>query len=314
MSLSVIDYGAKGDGKTDDSNAFKAALDASWHGGVVHVPAGTYIAHNIVLGSKRRLVGEGMGITTIKAPQDSKSRMISIPKWASRSGCVGITFDYSEGAHPTVHYDPQTRPKYAGAVTLMIQGAYCHVRECEVIRSALDAIVFGAAARDGWACENHVDGADRGGIVAAGSEAEPTQNMLLYANHVENTYASGIMANGAISRSMFSNNIVNNTGGSGDAIAAYSPRNNQLSVVGNQGNKLGNNGMHIGGNHILVSANSINGAAEHGYLIQSKDRVPSVGAVIVGNYARNYGRTGLTIGGYTDFQDVGNQTHHEAQS
>ncbi len=43
MSANIRDYGAKGDGITDDSNAIQAALDDTLPGGTVFVPGGTYM-------------------------------------------------------------------------------------------------------------------------------------------------------------------------------------------------------------------------------------------------------------------------------
>ena len=43
LSANVRDYGAKGDGVSDDSDAIQAAIDHTLPGGVVFIPAGIYI-------------------------------------------------------------------------------------------------------------------------------------------------------------------------------------------------------------------------------------------------------------------------------
>ncbi len=66
-SYDVRAFGAAGDGRTDDSSAFQAALDAARlaGGGVVHVPAGTYVVappgpmRALAIGSHVRLRGDG---------------------------------------------------------------------------------------------------------------------------------------------------------------------------------------------------------------------------------------------------------------
>lgn len=59
--VGVKDFGAKGDGITDDTSAFKAALLAG-AGGVVYVPKGTYIIKDtLVMPAGTTLQGEGVG-------------------------------------------------------------------------------------------------------------------------------------------------------------------------------------------------------------------------------------------------------------
>ncbi len=64
-TVSVRDYGAVGDGATDDLPAFQAALDAH---GAVFVPAGTFrLATEIHIRPRRRLTGAGRDATLISA-------------------------------------------------------------------------------------------------------------------------------------------------------------------------------------------------------------------------------------------------------
>lgn len=66
--INVKDYGALGDGSTNDTTAFNAAL-AAGNGATVHVPAGVYMLTPGTLGtitSNTKLVGAGMGNTVLK--------------------------------------------------------------------------------------------------------------------------------------------------------------------------------------------------------------------------------------------------------
>lgn len=75
-TFDVKNYGAIGDGTTDDRASIQAALDAAKAvgGGIVFLPAGTYlIKRPLILSSKVTLQGAGRGITTITKPASIKS-------------------------------------------------------------------------------------------------------------------------------------------------------------------------------------------------------------------------------------------------
>ena len=64
--ISVLDFGATGDGVTDDTLAVQAALLAG-AGQIVFFPAGTYLCTTIIIYSKTAMIGEGISATVIKA-------------------------------------------------------------------------------------------------------------------------------------------------------------------------------------------------------------------------------------------------------
>ena len=67
--VNVEDFGAVGDGKTDNTNAFKRAIGK---GRVkVYVPAGVFVTKEIKLPSWTYICGEGKGVTTIKLHDDA---------------------------------------------------------------------------------------------------------------------------------------------------------------------------------------------------------------------------------------------------
>jgi hypothetical protein len=60
MTSNVKDFGASGDGRTDDTPAFAAALSAAGASGAIYAPAGTYRLTSVVtFGRWQRLVGDG---------------------------------------------------------------------------------------------------------------------------------------------------------------------------------------------------------------------------------------------------------------
>lgn len=87
VGVSVKDFGAKGDGVTDDLQAFK---DAVASGGVINVPEGTYLLSNAVtLPSNTRLVGVG----TLKVRSEDSNTKVLIMDNAENVEVVGLSFD-----------------------------------------------------------------------------------------------------------------------------------------------------------------------------------------------------------------------------
>ncbi|KQV16733.1 mannuronan epimerase [Pseudomonas sp. Root329] len=88
MIFNVQNFGAKGDGITDDTAAIQSAIDAAAAagGGQVYVPTGTYIVSGgeepsdgcLMLKSNVYLYGDGMGKTTVKVADGSDTKITGV--------------------------------------------------------------------------------------------------------------------------------------------------------------------------------------------------------------------------------------------
>ncbi len=65
--INVLDYGAAGDGITDDTAAIQAALDATPSGTAVYMPAGTYVITGQINVNGKGILGAGVEATEIDA-------------------------------------------------------------------------------------------------------------------------------------------------------------------------------------------------------------------------------------------------------
>ncbi|MDR8362777.1 M10 family metallopeptidase C-terminal domain-containing protein [Pseudomonas sp. JL3] len=88
MIFNVQNFGAKGDGITDDTAAIQSAIDAAAAagGGQVYMPTGTYIVSGgeepsdgcLMLKSNVYLYGDGMGVTTVKVADGSDTKITGV--------------------------------------------------------------------------------------------------------------------------------------------------------------------------------------------------------------------------------------------
>jgi hypothetical protein len=97
-SLEVTDFGAKGDGSSDNLESFKAALAYASHCSVpqVHVPAGTYAfvptgaAAGLLLPSNIALVGDGIGKTVLQVTAAKPGANFDSLLWARNQDNIQI--------------------------------------------------------------------------------------------------------------------------------------------------------------------------------------------------------------------------------
>ncbi len=94
-SVSVKDFGAVGDGVTDDTAAILAAINSVAFGGVINFPQGTYLTDSIDL--------RGIDNITLQGPNDSTEFPYNVTSVIKiRSACaVGIQLSNTTGENPT---------------------------------------------------------------------------------------------------------------------------------------------------------------------------------------------------------------------
>lgn len=113
---SVVDHGAAADGSTDDHGAFTAAIDAlPADGGVVHIPAGTYLLRNTIAIDKAVVLrGEGAERTVLRFDHGGAARNCIQVVTYGRGSWVNILSGYEKGSSRVVVADPS--PFHAGAI------------------------------------------------------------------------------------------------------------------------------------------------------------------------------------------------------
>ncbi len=100
QTFNVKDFGAKGDGVTDDTHAIQLAINAAFKagGGDVFIPQGTFVVSGtnadggcLTLKSAVNLTGAGQGVTTLKLADGSSDDIDGIVRTSARVQTSGVT-------------------------------------------------------------------------------------------------------------------------------------------------------------------------------------------------------------------------------
>jgi parallel beta-helix repeat protein len=85
MQINAKDFGAVGDGQTDDTQALQSAVDSIQRtGGRVFVPSGLYmVSEPVILTDGITLMGAGMGMTIFKIPDEHNDDIIGLVRTPS---------------------------------------------------------------------------------------------------------------------------------------------------------------------------------------------------------------------------------------
>lgn len=160
-SLNVREFGATGDGKTDDTKAIQRALDAAGEGeAVVFVPAGVYLCADLQMRTNTALVGVptwnygGAGRTVLRLVSGSAKCLLNI---AAAAGATidGLALD-GAGLGTGVHGIFLDKPDYGKH-----EDAF-RIERCQVARFTGDGVSLAHAwcfsVRHSMLAFNHGDG------------------------------------------------------------------------------------------------------------------------------------------------------------
>lgn len=215
----VKDYGAVGNGVTDDTTAIQAAVNAAGTpGGTVKFPPGTYLVSNIIVWDKRSSLVSVLGPSMIGADGRSGPSPDFGDLGTVRIVCDAVNFPVGEYVFdflgPTAQDKAICGVKVAGFVfDLNSKGAGIRFFNC------FDANLCDVNLADGATPNPAIPGAFAAGTSNTGMvnfSANPTQNSFF--NVVERVFTQGAavdgfqMASGAGSFDLMANCIANNCG------------------------------------------------------------------------------------------------------
>src|SRR6202789_1740274 len=97
--LSVLSYGAKGDGRTDDTAAIDSAMSACTardipnNGCILYFPAGIYVTTGVKVRSYMNVKGDGWGTSVIRLKARTASDVLTVPIDAFNFSIKDLTLD-----------------------------------------------------------------------------------------------------------------------------------------------------------------------------------------------------------------------------
>lgn len=320
LGFNVRDFGARGDGITDDLAAIQQAIHAAQEngGGVVYFPPGTYgIAGVIEIPSKIALVGDGAAVSVIKQ---------------LLTGTVTVdvirNVDYLTTGNSDIAIRNLTIVGPADAVTTTANNPRCLrfvrvrdviIAQCVVTRGANGGIWIGPGSSNVWitgnrcldnrdfsiAALNEEDGATTSETI---SHLWITHNIILNPTEAENF--GGIFVGEQLEDAVITGNVIDQTGGiSSDGITVgidfdiggFGSR--RVLINDNVVRRASGNGISIYKaaqvtvQNNICELNGLNGITTIWY-----DTLEHI--AIVGNVCRQNSRTGVLIDGGGTFVTI----------
>jgi hypothetical protein len=252
--VSAAQYGATGNGVTDDTDAIEAALAAA---DAVWLPPGTYIVESLTIPSGKGLYGTRQSVLKNKNNSAASTAAIVLPNSTANVNLLGFSIDGNS----------------TNQVETTINGIQCgsscsdiSVLGVKLINIVRNGILFGAGSTNTNASGNILDTIGRFGIVWDYNAVLQHLNLRACDNFILDCVEGSIAvvagdgvtpSAGAINVEFSGNTAID----CGQGIGGYSPNNVNFRVTNNTIENSGNHGSHLGGTDIVIEGNTIIGAA-----------------------------------------------------
>jgi len=291
LPASPEDFGAVGDGVTDDAVAINLALQA--HKRVMGENGKTYLIGSPLVPKTGNVID--MTGASVKLKSASNTHMVRLPTGVNDVTVIGGDWDGNKAAQSSG----------GNGFTNAALGTNSRIRIVNAtIHDCYDHGIGWAGTTTQYVIESGIfsysNGASGVGSVGSVSFAAITGNVA-YSNGTSNFGGSGIST-----YSTYTGNV-GSAPGTADNFTGYGAGTKFVSVTGNVAKGGSNNGMHLSGDYVATVGNVVDTPATHGIVVRVETGgTVGIGATVVGNAIKSAGDSGIWLDNQETFAVVGN--------
>tara|TARA_R110002074_G_scaffold203653_2_gene371769 strand:+ start:5328 stop:7019 length:1692 start_codon:yes stop_codon:yes gene_type:complete len=272
--FNVKDYGATGDGVTDDTSSIQAALTfaSAFAPSVVLFPPGTYVV-SVALSVGSGTAMTGYGATLFKAA-GSTGHVIRGATGAVDVKVMGLTINGNKAANTSGHG--------IAFVGTALSSQRLLVSDCTIINTYESGIQINSC-KEAKVVSNFIYDSARTGIEILNS----CEDVSITGNHVKRSGSANVAIAGL--HILVSNNVLEDAGenplAAADNVTGYGETNKYMVVNNNICKNGGNHGIHLGGNECVISNNHVYNPTNDGVFLGNPGGVADLitGFTISGN-------------------------------
>ncbi len=269
--VSVKDFGATGDGSTDDAVAIQAAIDSVSSGGIIFFPKGTYIiGTSLGIRSDNTLVGANRYDSVLKTKAGTDITLINDGSAVNNRICI-----------TDLGFNGNKANVSAGQIINLWKTEDFLVSNCRIVDSKGDAMIIRQCSY-GQIVNNNIVSPDVHGISLTNTDAQGNDIQII-GNSIKNPGASGINVSESNNVTV-TGNSVRHTGSPTNGYGGVRFANNTTRcVAGNnaiQGMSRGIFVVTTAGAYNTIDGNVINDSGIQGILIQASYQLVTDNTVI----------------------------------